>query len=613
MICLFTERLNELFECLDATSTEIAKFAGCDRSLISRIKSGNRTPKPSSNSTEKLINGIFMFADDKNVIGKLISAVSCPSDNPTPDEIKRHILLFLYEDYSEQDLQKHARKKAASGAAERKLAYGARLDAVMNIADISNVRLSKMLHIDASTVSRFRKGLRVPKANRQLTNDICNILFERILEFGRLSELLKLASIPPNLSDDMEECYERFCNWLCDFKTEDASSFVENLLDNISSFSADIKTPLPDFDEVAPDKILNAKENIYYGTDGVRTAVIRFLGNAVKTGAKELWLYSDQNMDWMSHDIPFHIKWMTLMSACVRHGIKIRIIHNINRNLDEMNDAINSWMPLYMSGMIKSYYCKKQGESKFSTTIFLCPGMACISSVHVYGCEGEGIYRYDTDEKIIKVEELYYKKLLAMSKPLVRIYQIPKDGDKIDICGNGITTVLNTLSLATMPESLIKSMVKRYGLSESVGNDVLLEWQEKNRIFTDELNHGFVHEIICTAEDELLFSGKIPAEIQSANLTYTPHEYKEHIKNTIAFSDSNPNYRFYALPDTPFTNITIAVSENAVLVTRLLPPQMTFAFSHPAMCEAFSEYVNRLKELNNQDKLTTKRLLERYV
>lgn len=610
---MFTKRLNELFELLDVTNTMLAKFAGCDRSLISKLKSGSRTPKPSSNTIRKLINGIFMFADDKNEIDKLIKAVSCPSDNPAPDEIKQHILLYLYKGYKEEDVQKQTGSKSKSpGIYETKSAYGTKLNAVINIADISNVRLAKMLHIDASTISRFRKGLRLPKSNRQLTYDICDTLFERILELGRLSELLKLAGIPADLADDKEECNEQFRNWLCDFNTETSNVFVENLLDNISSFSADIKMPLPGLNEAAPDKILQDKESIYYGTDGIRTAVIRFLGNAIQNRAKELWLYSDQNMDWLTQDITFRLKWMSLMRECVRCGTKIRIIHSIDRSLEEMTNAINNWLPLYMSGMIESYYCKKRGDGKFSTTIFLCPEMACISSVHVYGCEDKGIYRYDTDEKTLKVHEIYCKKLLSLSKQLVRIYR-GTEKKKIYPSGNGITAILCSLSLATMPETLIKSMIKRNELGEDVSCKILSEWETANRVFNEGLKDGFVHECICPADDELLFIGKVPVDLGSASLTYTPQEYRDHIKNIIALLESNPNYRFYALPDTPFTNISVVVYENSVMATRLLSPQTTFVFSHPAMCKSFLEYADHLKEQYKQDKITTRRLLEKYV
>ena len=596
---------------LGASNKDIAFFAGVDRSGISRIKSGSRIPKPSSISTVKLIDGIFLFADDKNEMKKLILAVSCPSENPSPDEIKHYILQYLYEGYREQPVKTKAPKPRKKDKSVSFRSYGTKLDAVMRAADLSNMRLARMLHIDASAISRYRNGLRTPKSNPKLTNEICECLFMRVLELNRMDELIQLASIPRNLIQDKEECFERFRCWLCDFETETGSAVVEKLLENISSFSVDAKIPLSSLAEAAPDDIVSDTTNVYYGTQGLRCAVIRFLGNAIKNKAKELWLYSDQNINWMVGDMNFRLKWTALMLECVKRGIKIRIIHNLNRNINEMTEAINSWLPLYMSGMIESFYCTRKGENRFSHTMFLCPGYTCIEGTHVAGSEDKGLYRYDTDEDILEAYKDEYDTLLDKSKQLVWVYK-GQEQESV-YAGTEVTAISNTLSLATMPEKVLNSMIERNGLDGSARNEILSEWKNKTMLFEDALQKGFVHECITVADDETLFGGKVPIDLRSGSFTYTEQEYKEHIKNIIALSESHSNYRFYALPENPFANTNIIFSESSVAVTRLLPPQITFTFSHPAMCEAFLGYANHLKEQYKQDRITVRRQLERYV
>ena len=164
-----------------------------------------------------------------------------------------------------------------------------------------------------------------------------------------------------------------------------------------------------------------------------------------------------------------------------------------------------------------------------------------------------------------------------------------------------------------MPEQVIKSIIERNSLDENTSDKLLSEWRSRIRLFKQGLKNGSVCECIKPAEEELLFGGRVPVDIRDVSLTYTPQEYSEHIKNVIALSESNANYRFYALPDMPFTNVSVVVSENSVAATRLLPPKITFAFSHPVLCEAFLEYAGSLKEKYNRDKITTKRLLEKYI
>ena len=81
----------------------------------------------------------------------------------------------------------------------------------------------------------------------------------------------------------------------------------------------------------------------------------------------------------------------------------------------------------------------------------------------------------------------------------------------------------------------------------------------------------------------------------------------------MALSEEIPQYRFYALPDAPFANTQIVLSDDLVTVSRLNAPQVTFLISHPAMYEAFVAYADRMTARYKQDKLTTKRLLERYL
>lgn len=609
---MVSERVTKIFEVLHASNTQIASYAEVDRSSISRIRSGGRVPKMNSISVAKLIQGIFLFADNHNRLDDLCRLIGCP-DNLTANEIKEALLLWCYEGYQEPP-KKPVRvdetlAKKRAGSAFR--SFGAKLDAVMTLADISNVRLAKQLHVDASTVSRFRNGLRTPKSNQRLTNEICTTLFARIQALdrsGELCALLGLSETPQTVDDDL---FDRFRNWLCDFQGSDSGALVERLLEDISALQSEAPFPLPALEETVPEGLLHEKARTYYGTEGLRTAVLRFLGNAITHRAKELLLYSDQKMDWLVGDPAFRLKWAALMFACVKAGIRIRIVHNLDRNIPEMLAAIQSWLPLYLSGMIESFYCKKEENSRFSHTLFLCPGLAGVFGVHLIGREDEGAYRYETETDMLEDLRKGYDKLLSLSKPLVWVYR-GQEQETVYV-GSKVSAIGNTLSLATMPESVIRSMIGRYRLAKDEAAAVLCEWSAKKSRLESALSKGFVYEYIAVAEENALFSGLVSADVRSAALCYSPEEYREHIKNIIALSKAYANYRFYSLPEHPFPNTLVLCSESAVAVTRLLSPEVTFAFSHPSMCDAFWEYAQHLKEQYRQDRTTVRRELEKYL
>ena len=60
----FTKKINFIIQELGANNADIASFSGFDRTNVSRIRNGIRYPRPSGPTADKLINGIYLFADN---------------------------------------------------------------------------------------------------------------------------------------------------------------------------------------------------------------------------------------------------------------------------------------------------------------------------------------------------------------------------------------------------------------------------------------------------------------------------------------------------------------------------------------------------------------------
>ena len=602
---MFSERLNKIFTLLDVTSGDFARFAGCDKSYISRLSCGARVPKNGGAGAWRIVDGIYASADEKGKTAGICQLISCEDQN-SADGIKSQIMAWLYGGEEVTDKKPKAPKDKVPYRV-----FGEKLNAVMELAEISNIRLGNLVNIDTSYISRFRNGLRSPKYNPRTMDAICTALLRRLGEQNRIKQLAALMKADPDALTDEEEAFSLFHDWLYDTEKTDSSSVIEKLLETIDTFSIDAKTPLPSFEEVAAT--VKCEDTVYFGSTGLQNAVIRFLGGVISGGGKELYLYSDQNMNWLT-DPAFRLKWAALMLCCVQKGIKIHVIHNVDRDVSEMIEAIISWLPLYMSGMIRSYYCKKQKNLRFSNTIFLCPGVACIKGSNVIGTEDQnGEYRYDTDTRILEMHQAAFHRLLADAKQLVRIYGNLESEGVIHTGYSGVTVLGTALSFATMPKETLVSILERCGADENVKNRAFSVWESRKRFLNVTLNESFVHECIPVADEESLFSNKVSADIPGITVTYTPKEYAEHIRNIMALSEENPQYRFYALPDAPFDNTQIVLSDDLVTVSRLNAPQVTFLISHPAMYEAFMAYADSITARYKQDKLTTKRLLERYL
>ena len=63
----FKDILNEYLEKINCSSKELSNVSNISESVISRYRSGERTPKENSEQINKLINAIYELANNKNI------------------------------------------------------------------------------------------------------------------------------------------------------------------------------------------------------------------------------------------------------------------------------------------------------------------------------------------------------------------------------------------------------------------------------------------------------------------------------------------------------------------------------------------------------------------
>ncbi|MCR4797530.1 MAG: hypothetical protein K5853_03680 [Lachnospiraceae bacterium] len=435
----FTNRFNDLMDRLGPPPPpKMAQLAGIDRTGISRLRSGGRIPKKDGSTAAKLSAAFRIYAEETHQTARLCEIVGCNADVPFA-KMDAAITDYLFEEDDTPLL--------GSGAKSRNISYthfADRLNTTMEICGISNTELAKQLHMDASQISRYRNGRRALSSSHGI--DPGGVLIQALYSHVRGDAVRTVLSdrmgIPcENLTEDT------FGMWL--LETDDKNSqilFAEGLLKLYESYGQEAAISLPSYEEIA-DTIPKGTSSAYYGVSGIRNAVLRFLREAIdEKDASELLLYSDQPMEWMTQDPGFFTKWAVLMSECVKRRKKIRIIHNINRSLEEMGNAISDWLPLYMSGMVESYYSKRNTSPRFMHTVFLCPRHSCVWGFNSLNCGDENtMYQYLTDEKGLMSAEAAFQSLLKESSPLIIPYvDMPErkpEEDDIVLDGNPFPNV----------------------------------------------------------------------------------------------------------------------------------------------------------------------------
>lgn len=406
---MLKNKITMLMNALGVSNDTLAQYAGFDPTNISRLKNGTRTPSADSATIHRLCDAIEKYAADQDCQNILHSVTQ-----------EQPLSVWLFGEDTETTGETFSSSQEYS-----QTSFHSKLDLVMRLADISNADLGRAANIDPSSISRFRTGHRIPKFNNQIVHTICHILIDRILEKERGNELASLISFPGDPFDS-DALYVSFLNWLCELP-HDNTQLINELITNLKTFSPMTLPKLPALSDVVSEDILSETVPYYTGRSGLWHAVMRFLGNALISGTDRLFLYSDEPMSWLTEDPDFHSKWLVLMALCIQKGIHIHIIHNIDRNIPEMVQAIQSWMPLYLSGMVTSYCNIKTLGNRFCHTVFLCPSKFCIGTFSAAE-DGEDyrIWDFYTDDAHVGYYDHIFQTLLRSSSPLVTISQMPQ-------------------------------------------------------------------------------------------------------------------------------------------------------------------------------------------
>lgn len=615
----FAEKCNHIFDILKCTNAEIARESRIDPSLISRFRTGMR--KPGSNSSQFLdfCRGITTYAEKTGQLKKLFLECTLPDLAPPEDEICK----YLVGKETVKNQADHNTRKSSS----LYNMFSEKLSVIMNMLDISNIRLARFLNVDTSLISRFRNGLRIPSKNSALIISICNYFYKVFKTNGMEAELFDMFGKPELVCEkSTDEIIKIFHNWLLAEEESNHAGIMDSFFEKIDTLSQ-INIPSHMANIGQPLDIVNEHSDEYHGLEGLRQAVLRFLGKvAASDNQATLKLYSDQNLQWLSSDPVFTHKWVAMMYAVLLKKHPIKIIHNLDRNINEMLIGIEKWLPLYMSGIIEGYYCKNTYDSRFSHTLFVASELAAIQGSHVLGTEDDGIYHYANEPERIHYYEKQFDTMFEMSKPLIQVFKRRKAPDfhfvmseTLKLPGN-IKRLLLSPSLSTISAELLHQMLIRSGIDKQYIESILTVYNITRKSLTSALKSGHIMDYVVFPEDEALFNERIKLNLADTfaefDLYYTPEEYSEHVKSLIVLLE-NDNYDIIPLPDSPFANIQMSVKENAtVMVQKTDIPVTAFRFNHPLMCKAISEYIDiigRNSMLNVNNKADVIKFLSRYL
>ena len=289
---MFTEAFQEVLTLLRAGTGDIARLAQWDQSNVSRFRSGRRVSAPGGEAAARLAQAICAFAEESGQTERLSAWCGCPeqADAGERQEAVSRRLFAGEEPRSGKKRQEHTPYAS----------IGDRLDRFMKALDLSNVRLGRMINLDASYISRFRSGQRSPRSNPKIMSDLCRALCGHCISSHAQEAAARLTGISPLLLTEEEEGTLQIQRWLFDETGSGDTPTVERLLSNVDSFSMDRPDDAPLVSSEELQRLREDRRVVYDGHKGLQEASLRFLAQILAKGrGAVMMLYSDQSIEWL--------------------------------------------------------------------------------------------------------------------------------------------------------------------------------------------------------------------------------------------------------------------------------------------------------------------------
>lgn len=569
----FKDTFNKLLKELNCTSRKLSINSGISESVISRYRSGERTPKKDSTQINKLIDTLYNISNEQEL-------------KYTKEDIKNILLSTLQEgnSFDYETLSKN-------------------LNNLIITLNININDLSKYIVFDSSHISRIRYGKTKPSDPISFSNKIANYI---VLKYNDSANIKRLSLLINN-NITSNTLFDQIFTYLTsnNNSNNNEDNHINDFLNNLNNFDLNDYIKAIKFDQLKVPTIpfYKAKTKNYYELEEMKQAEIDFLKATVLSKSKEdIFMCSDMPMEDMAKDIEFGKKWMFGIAMCLKKGLHLNIIHNLDRPFNEMMLGLESWIPIYMTGQVSPYYFKESKNNIYGHLNYTSGNYALYGEC-IKGYHDKGKYYLTSNSKEIE----YYKNktnyLLKKATPLMEIYT-EKDKDLYQtfllndskIKSNRQRT-LNTLPLFTINDKLLDKILKRNKISKENIIKIKKYKQDEENYVNNILKNNIITDTIYNYENEFTNNLSLSLEniFYNQKIIYTYHEYLEHLKDTINYS--NKNYHVIINNDQTFKNISInIVDNNYVIISKSINPTIHFVIRHPKLKSAIENFKPLVKE-----------------
>ena len=565
----FNELLNKYLEEFNCSSKTLSELTNISPAVISRYRSGERTPAIDSKQLESIIKAIKQISNKKY------------KEEDIEKEFKS---IFQKTDFDYDNFSKN-------------------LNELINTLKINIKDMSKYTLCDASSISRIRYGKTKPSEPIEFASKIASYVTNKYANETDITKIEKLTN------NDGENLYNKVFKYLTNKEENKNNDMIKIFLNNLDKFNLNDYIKAIKFDELkvptVPFYITKTKN--YFGLEEMKKAELDFLkGTVLSKNNEDIFMCSDMPMEDLAKDIDFSKKWMFGIACLLKKGMHLNIIHNLDRPFNEMMLGLESWIPLYMTGQITPYYFKDISTNIYHNLTYVSGTLAlageCINNFHK-----DGKYFLTSNKKEVDYYKTKSNNLLKKANNLMNIYKeensksynlflddyLNKDGDR--------KRILSSLPLFTMSDDLLNEILKNNKVPKKDINKIINYKNEEFNKYNNLLKNNNINDIIYILSKEE-FNKNVPSLSLSnifydKKIKYSYETYLKHLKETKRFANKNNNYILNISDYLTFNNISITIfDKKQVIISKEENPTIHFVIKHPKLVNAINNFNPLVKE-----------------
>ena len=562
----FNDILNKYIDLIECSSKDIAKYSNLSESIISRYKSGNRIPN--SENLKKISEALSILSNRKYKTEEIFNEFnSCINDIEFDFDIIR-----------------------------------CNLNKLIVCLDINASKLAKFLNFDASYLSRIRNGNRVPSNKQEFVDGLTNYIVKKYDNENYKENLSILFNCSLNEINE-----KKIKDWVLYNKVTNDNE-VSKFLRNLDSFNLGDYIKAIKFDELKVPYIpfYKPKTKSYYGIEEMKKGELDFFkGTVLSKSMENIFMCSDMPMEDMANDTLFGKHWMFAIAMCLKKGLHLNIIHNLDRPFNEMMLGLESWIPIYMTGQITPYYLKNNKTNIYNHFNYVS-GTVALTGECISGFHDKGKYYLTTNDKEVE----YYKEkanlLLKKANSLMNIYrEEQKEEYKLFLLNDSKINgnrkrIFSSLPLFTINNDLLIKILKGNNISDNDINVILSFKKEEEKNMKLILKNNEINDIIYTLNKDDLNSDiylSLENIFYHKKVKYNYEEYLEHLNSTFKYAENNKNYKVTVNDYKTFNNINITIlKDNYVILSKNSDPIIHFVIRHPKLVDAIDNFDPTVKE-----------------